>query len=225
MTSVKAWAQQRGYAYRHIGDELFDHVPADIRSKTALQPVVASDLARLVWMQAELASGNDTVIWLDSDVLIAEPEVLQPPNNDFAVGREVWVQADEKRLRCYRKVHNAALLARRGSSVLAYYRHAAEQILRAHRPGHMVPQLVGPKLLTALHNIVPFAVWDDVGMLSPLVARDLLAGSGPAFALFEAQSNGMPAAMNLCRSSVASGQLAGEDMSKLIEQIRQQFVN
>ncbi|MBR9813279.1 hypothetical protein GYB61_05400 [bacterium] len=225
MASVRGWAQSRGYQYRHCGDELFDYLDAELRAKTEAQPVVASDLARLRWMQAVLDAGAEAVIWLDADVFVAAPAALQPPDADFAPGREVWVQGSGKHLRSYRKVHNAALLARRSAPALPYYADAAERILRAHRPGHMVPQLLGPKLLTALHNIAPFEVWNDVGMLSPAVAHDLLSGGGPALDQFEADSGAWPAALNLCRSSVTDRLLTDRNMHDVIEQICQRFVN
>ena len=39
-----------------------------------------------------------------------------------------------------------------------------------------MPQFIGPKLLTAWHNIAAFAVEERVGMLSPLAMMDLLDG-------------------------------------------------
>lgn len=150
---------------------------------------------------------------------------MQLPDGDFAPGREVWVQAHGGGHRTYRKVHNAALLARHGTPVLPYYIRAAEQILRKHRPGHMVPQLIGPKLLTALHNIAAFEVWNDVGMLSPAVAQDLLGGGGPAMEQFLRDAGGWPPALNLCRSSVPGGALSDAQMRSMVEQSRQLFVN
>lgn len=225
MASVEQWASLRGFDYRFCDDALFDWLPAELRRKTAAQPVVASDLARLVWMQATLDDGADAVVWLDADVLVSKPADLMLPSADFAPGREVWVQRDGRNLRSYRKVHNAAMVARRGTPVLPYYRRAAEQILRTHRPGYMVPQLLGPKLLTALHNIAAFEVWESVGMLSPAVARDLLSCGGPALERFLADSGAWPPAINVCRSSVTGGSLAAEDMPRLIEQITQQSVS
>lgn len=225
LASVEHWATRRGYDYRFCDDALFNWLPAELRRKTAAQPVIASDLARLAWMQATLDNGAAAVVWLDADVYVSRPADLDLPSADFAPGREVWVQRDGHGLRSYRKVHNAALLARRGTPVLPYYRRAAEQILRAHRPGYMVPQLLGPKLLTALHNIAPFEVWESVGMLSPAVAGDLLTGGGQALERFMADSGAWPAAINLCRSSVSGGSLAADDMPRLIEQITQQSVS
>ena len=89
----------------------------------------------------------------------------------------------------------------------------------------MVPQLLGPKLLTALHNIAPFDVWTGVGMLSPAVAQDVLAGGGAALDQFVQDSGSWPPALNLCRSSVANGALTDPQMTQLVERSCQRFVN
>ena len=83
----------------------------------------------------------------------------------------------------------------------------------------MVPQLVGPKLLTALHNLAPFDVIDTAGVFSPAVIGDLLAGSGPALAQFLRDSPAPVAAANLCASSVRGGTVTESDMRRVIEQL------
>ena len=37
----------------------------------------------------------------------------------------------------------------------------------------MVNQIVGPKLLSALHNMIGYPLIENVGMLSPLVLQDI----------------------------------------------------
>jgi hypothetical protein len=60
--------------------------------------------------------------------------------------------------------------------------------------------LVGPKLLTALDNMIQLEGSWAVGMASPLVVRDLAAGGGPALDRLRASTPGLPAALNLCAS-------------------------
>ena len=159
--------------------------------------VVAADLARLYWLAQVLEEGYQRVIWCDADVLVFRP--FSPPAADHGFGREVWVQAQRGRLRSYRKIHNAWLMFNAGSAVLPFYLDRAEALLRrAALP--VVPQLVGPKLLTALHNLVGFEVEERAGMLSPLALRDLLAGGGEALRRTVAGHAGPLCALNLCAS-------------------------
>ncbi|MCZ6710486.1 MAG: hypothetical protein O7B25_08995, partial [Gammaproteobacteria bacterium] len=53
--------------------------------------------------------------------------------------------------------------------VLPFLIHATLRIIHQVDPAHLAPQLVGPKLLSALHNIVGFDLIDRVGAFSPLV--------------------------------------------------------
>ncbi|MEQ8859792.1 MAG: hypothetical protein RIC56_14205 [Pseudomonadales bacterium] len=201
LDSVRRWARANGFDYRFDDDVLFESVPVDLRERLRQRPAIAADLARLTALQAALDQGYTTVVWLDADTLIFDPAALRLPEDSYALGREVWVQSVHGRLRAYVKVHNAFLLFRVGNPFLEFYRHAAERIVRAH-DGPMAPQLVGPKLLTAVHNLICCPVAERAGMLSPLVASDLLAGGGAAFELFRAKSVVPPAALNLCASLV-----------------------
>ncbi len=222
MASVQNWAADNGFIYRFEDDALFARLPADIAEKLLhganKHIVVATDLARLYWLRAELESGAETALWLDADTLVCAPENFILPASSFAVGREVWVQqSDDNKLQSYKKVHNAFLLFRQGNPFLSYYLHAAEQIIRQHSGRHMVPQLIGPKLLTALHNVVQCPVVERAGMLSPLVLLDVLQGGGEALRLFLKKSPECPAAVNLCGSSVQSSAVSEAEMLQAIE--------
>jgi hypothetical protein len=127
----------------------------------------------------------------------------------------VWVQASAGRQRAYVKVHNAYLSFDQDNPFLDFYLHAAEQLLRVHQ-GPMVPQLIGPKLLTALHNLVACPVQESAGMLSPLVAADLMAGGGRALDLYRKRSTVLPAAVNLC-ASLTEDDLRGIDLPRCID--------
>lgn len=208
LASVRAWAAQRGFEYRFEDDALLARLPADLRERTAGRPVIAADLARLAACRALLDDGVETVVWLDADTLVIDPDGWQLPDDAYALGREVWVQRDGGRVRDFVKVHNAFLLFRPGNPFLDFYRHAAEHIVRAHR-GPMAPQLVGPKLLTALHSLAGCPVEERAAVLPPAVAHDLLAGGGDALARFRARTVTAPAALNLCASLV--GREIGSD--------------
>lgn len=216
MRSVREWADSRCYSYCFIGDSLFDELPSDLIRKTRTQPVVASDLARLTWLETHLADGADCAVWLDADTWVFDPDHFSIPEGNAAVGRECWIQPDGERWRCYRKAHNAALMFRPGNALLPFYRETAERLLRAYESERVVPQFIGPKLLTALQNASQLPVWEQAGVLSPGLIRNLLDGGGPALNLFRRKSP-IIAAANLCASSVARGELSGSDMQRLID--------
>ena len=221
--SVRSWAQRSGFAYRWVGDELFDRLPAELRNKVASQPVVASDLARLILLEEVLDEGFARAVWVDADVLVLEPERLALPAADARFGREVWSQEGAQgKLKVYRKIHNAILAFAANEPVLPFYRMSAARILDRYdaASGPMVPQLIGPKLITLLHNAIGFDVLEAVGMLSPLVAEDVLAGGGPALERFLRESAEPPAALNLCGSSVADQARSEARMNLLVDHLQ-----
>ena len=200
LDSVSEWADSRGYAYRFLDDELFTPLDADLIEKTARQPVITADLARLAWLRDGLESGYESVVWCDADFLVFRPDRFHLPDTDCALGRETWVQRDTQgRLRVYPKVHNAFLMFRRGNHLLDFYRATAERLVRLNTGG-MPPQYVGPKLLSALHNIAQLPVLETAGMLSPIVLEDIAAGGGEALELFRRKSPQPICAANLSAS-------------------------
>jgi len=195
--SVKAWAAALGADYQLIHDELFDYVPADLLAKAGDQRVIATDIARLGWMKEVLNGGCHRVIWCDADLLVFRH--FYPLDTSHAFGREVWVQLKNGRPRAYRKIHNAYMSFTADSPVLDFYLESATRLLTAAKMP-VVPQFLGPKLLTALHNIVGFTVEERVGMLSPLALQALLAGGGIAFDMTEKGHADDLCALNLSAS-------------------------
>jgi hypothetical protein len=219
LQTVRDWSESHGFTYSYIGDELFDVIPAELMVKIRSQTVIASDLARLRALQAGLMEGYDTVLWLDADFLIFDPARFVLPDECCAVGREVWVQQDSSgKLRVYKKVHNAFLLFRQGNSLLDFYADTAERLLRQNE-GSMPSQFIGPKLLTALHNVANLPVMESAGMLSPLVAKDMIQGQGPALELFINNSPHPVAAANLCSSSIERNELTEAEMDQLLDML------
>ncbi|MDH5737358.1 MAG: hypothetical protein OEZ23_03560 [Gammaproteobacteria bacterium] len=217
MASVKSWASTNGYDYRFMDDELFHPMPPKLMKKTSAQIVIATDLARLMQIRSALQETYEAVVWLDADFFIFKPEGFVLPETDVALGREVWVQgAEGGKLKVYKKVHNAFLYFRRGNTFLDFYIETATRLLTSHQ-GSVPPQFIGPKLLTALHNIVQFPVFESAGVLSPLVIRDLLAGEGPALTLFLRHSTELLNGANLCASSVTNGYVTDLQMHQLLE--------
>jgi hypothetical protein len=208
---VSDWCALNSYEYRFLGDELFEGVPGVLLEKTQDQVVIASDLARLRVLQDALNEGYQAVVWLDADFLIFNAAAFVLPDSPYAVGREVWVQQDNNdKLRVYNKVHNAFLMFRQGNSFLDFYAETAQRLL-ARNQGMVPPQFIGPKLLTALHNVAVLPVLETAGMLSPLVIKDMLQGEGAAMDLFVAHSPQPIAAANLCISSCRNNEVSNKD--------------
>lgn len=208
--SVRSWAQVRGYDYRFLGDEIFEIVPAWYRAKTVGRLQIQADLARLLLIRDALEQGYDRAVWVDADCLIFDPDALEIDGVDdsCAFGRELWVAPDGKgRLKTWRSLHNAVCLFRRGDPVLPFLIRATGRIIAQADPDRIAPQMVGPKLLTALEAMGGFARLDRAGAFSPPVIDDLAAGGGPALALLRAalSKDGLPppAAANLCASLCA----------------------
>ncbi|MEM8766156.1 MAG: hypothetical protein AAGE43_01830 [Pseudomonadota bacterium] len=232
---MRRWASVHGFDYQFLGDELFAELSPELWAKTRKQPVVAADLARLLMLEKLLAEGAERVVWIDADVLVLDAETFALKDADALFGREVWVQRSGSRLKTYRKIHNAFMAFRAGDPVLPFYRFSAERILRAYEPiaageasgenevlrevPTLPPQLIGPKLLTHLHNAIGFDVQENAAMLPPLVSRELLTEPGAACAAFAAESAVAPLAVNLCGSAAASGELDHDDVSRLVARL------
>jgi len=217
LESVRGWAAGRGYRYRFEDDRMLRRLDPELLARTAERPTVAADLGRLAALQSALAEGFETVIWLDADTLVFDPERLELPDDAYALGREVWVEPAAAAVKTRVKVHNAFLMFRAGNPFLDFYRHAGELIVRRHE-GPMVPQLVGPKLLAALHNLIRCPVLEEAAVLSPAVAADLLAGGGARLDAFRAHSPAPPAAVNLCASLSGGGGGSGH-MVEVIDRL------
>ncbi|MEO0437046.1 MAG: hypothetical protein AAF098_09075 [Pseudomonadota bacterium] len=197
LKSVRQWSKGLNYAYRFENNEFFDRIPTALKSKYQSHMLLLSDLARLLWLREALDEGFDSAIWCDADLLIFDNFVPTSVRESF--GRECWVQQQGSRLRSYKKVHNAWLCFHRSSPLLSFYIDRALCLLE-HATPPLVPQFLGPKLLTAWHNIVPFNVEEQVGMLSPLCARDLLCGGNKSLELLRAGHSAPIKALNLAAS-------------------------
>ena len=216
LESVRRWCELNHFEYQYLNDELFDYMPEDMCEKVIDQKVIASDLARLYVLQDSLSKGFDTAVWIDADFLIFDPVNFILPDESYAVGREVWVQRDKQgKLKVYKKVHNAFLMFRKSNSFLGFYTESAERLLRQNQGG-VPPQFIGPKLLTALHNVAQLRVMESAGMLSPLVINDIVQGGGGALQHFVKYSDYPIAGANLCTSSREREELTCAEMEQLI---------
>jgi len=203
LESVRAWCNQQNYEYILIGDEIFSLIPDWYWEKTCHQKVIATDLGRLLLAQTFLQNGYDRAIWFDADVLIFAPELLTIPiTQEYAFGKEVWVQYKNNQLKAYPKVHNAVSIFCQKNSFLDFYIHACQRIINNFQGTKMVPQLVGPKFLSLLHNTMQLPLIEEVAMFSPLVLQDILNGGGEALKLHKNSQKSPMYAANLSASYV-----------------------
>ena len=232
LTSVESWAAQANYSYRFIGDELFDQVPDWYMRKVAGRMPIASDLGRLLWIKNLLDEGEaDTVVWLDADVLVFAPALLKiAPVSSCVFGQELWIQKNlskrsaksgEKPRRqkgnwqARKNVHNALAAFRKGCPMLPFLIEVIQRMMHRVDANFIAPQMMGPKLLSNLHNLADFELMPSVGALSPEVILNLAgkqakheetsvensqgAGQGALQALLVKQTEPLLAA-NLCSS-------------------------
>lgn len=206
LESVRNWSEQKGWEYALIGDEIFSLLPDWYWEKTCHQKVIATDLGRLLLAKTFLQEGYDRAIWLDADVLVFAPKKLKIPiTEEYAFGKEVWVQYKNQKLKAYPKVHNAICVFCQNNSFLDFYIHACQRIIKNFQGTQMVPQLVGPKFLSLLHNTMQLPLIPEVAMFSPLVLEDILKGGGKALALHQKNQKSPIYAANLSASCVNQG--------------------
>jgi len=221
LESVRAWSTCAGYDYQFTGDEMLQRVPSLWREKTAHHSQIAADLGRLYLLREALENGADQAVWIDADVLVFNPEdMTMEAESAFAFGRELWVEEAGRSHHVRRNVHNAMMIMKPGNPVLEFYIHAAERILdrlaASDGPAQVPAQIIGPKLLGALHNFADFPLLDDVAMISPAVLNDIAAGGGAALNALISALPVRPGAVNLSASLIDDDSIA----RRAIEQLR-----
>jgi hypothetical protein len=203
LKSLRRWAGAEGFAYRLYGDEVFELVEPALAAKTGGRLQMLTDLARLTLARDLLErEGWERVIYADADFLVWRAEALAPLASErgAAFGQEFWVQREGAKLKLHRNVHNAFMLFERGGSVLPFYEEIARSLL-ARLEGGVLPQFLGPKLLSALQGPAAFALLPQAGALSPDVAADILGeGDGRALARMRESLPAPLGGANLCAS-------------------------
>ena len=201
MTSVADWSQRQGYSYRCIGDELFDWVPPGLRTKLKNRTPILADLARLRWIESELATRGGLMVWIDADTLVLDPTWRVPDSEHAFFGEECWVQPTaEGGWRAYQSPHNAFMGFTAVSPVLGFLAYLSESIIERADAAHIAPQMVGPKLLKALNNLAQFTLVPETGAVSPELLAEWMGDAGPATACYEQATRTPLALVNLCSS-------------------------
>ncbi len=199
MASVRAWAAAQGHDYQFQGDAILDLCGPSYLAAAGGNMRTITNLARLEWIRAALASGYQRAIWLDADTFVFDPDRFSlDVRSGYACGMEVWVDPNEGRPIVRHGVHNAALVFAGPhpdlDRMIDLIRHIA-----ATRPIETSWQ-VGVRLLTGLHAGLRFPLLTNVGMLGPATVRAVATGRADLPRLL-ARENGYPIrAANLCWS-------------------------
>lgn len=201
MSSVAVWSQQHGYSYHCIGDELFNWVTPELRTKLHDRTPILADLARLRWIESELAARDGLVVWIDADTLVVDPIWRVPDSTHTFFGEECWVQPTvEGSWRAYQSPHNAFMGFTSASPVLGFLAYLSESIIERADAAHIAPQMVGPKLLKALNNLAQFTLVPEAGAVSPELLAEWVGEAGPATACYGRTTRVPLALVNLCSS-------------------------
>ena len=205
MTSVADWSEQQEYSYHCISDELFDWVTPELRTKLHDRRPILADLARLRWIEAELAARGGLVVWIDADTLVVDPDWCVPDSENTIFGEECWVQPTaEGAWRAYQSPHNAFMGFTAASPVLGFLAYLSESIIERADAAHIAPQMVGPKLLKALNNLAQFTLVPEAGAVNPELLAEWVGEAGPATACYERATRPPLALVNLCSSLTLS---------------------
>ena len=207
MTSVADWCQRQGYHYHRIGDELFDWVTPELRDKLNGRTPILADLARLRWIESELAARAGLVVWIDADTVVVDPNWRVPDSTHTFFGEECWVQPTiEGTWRAYQSPHNAFMGFTAASPVLGFLAYLSESIIERADAAHIAPQMVGPKLLKALNNLAQFTLVPEAGAVSPELLAEWVGEAGPAAACYGRTTRVPLALVNLCSSLTHTGE-------------------
>ena len=205
MASVTDWSQQQGYHYHCIGDKLFDWVTPGLRAKLQDRKPILADLARLRWIESELAVRGGLVVWIDADTLVVDPTWNMPDGTHTFFGEEYWVQPTaEGAWRAFQCPHNAFMGFTAASPVLGFLAYLSESIIERADAAHISPQMVGPKLLKTLNNLAQFTLVPEAGAVSPELLAEWVGEAGLAAACYEQAARAPLALVNLCSSLIHS---------------------
>lgn len=78
--SVEQWAASNSVDYKFYDDQLFDFVPDRLRRKFRNQILPITDIARVLVVR-QLQNQYRTVMWIDSDVIVFDPNNFTIPTN------------------------------------------------------------------------------------------------------------------------------------------------
>ena len=155
----------------------------------------------------------DSFVFARNDLAIDLPASCQ-------FGQELWLQPDGAGARLHRNVHNAYCAFRPGCVVLPFLIHSVERLVERADGGRIAPQMVGPKLLSSLHNTVGFDLERRIGAISPMLADEICGAPGPALTKLQANLTAPLLAANLCASLQWSNESLMQRLMDVLEGFR-----
>ena len=199
--SVQSWSANHRYDYAFLGDDIFHFNPPWFDIKVHDRLPIRSDLSRLLYTQSALHQ-YERVVWMDIDCFVFAPDHLILKNEPYTFGQERWIQPHPKKgWKIYNNVCNAFFQFQRKNPFLLFYIETAKKMIQRVDKNHIAPQMIGPKLLTALHNIAQLSTTTMIGSASPWLIQECAQGGGPLVQHVEKSIVKTPcAALNLCNS-------------------------
>jgi hypothetical protein len=218
--TVREWTDAKGYDYRLIGDELFEGTPPAIARK-APSVLPLTDLGRLLWTQRYLKEGYERVAWIDSDVVIFDPENFSiDSDSKHLVCREVMAKLDGGKLITTSAVNPTITVFQAGSPLLDKWIDKALKI--GERAKTLAPTAFGRDLLDSFTGR-EFPAIKNVGHFSITILYEIAGEPLPIGLPGERvapmmRAAGIPfAAANLCGHHKTSPALYLKVVERLME--------
>jgi hypothetical protein len=178
MTSVRRWADERGYVYRFFDDSFFDLVPPELRERASIHKCVLADYARLVAAKNILREGFDRAIWLDADALIFAPAAFEVPlSTGYAFCREVWLDRTVMgRPQFKLTVNNAISVFCRDEAIIDFYLDCARATLSSTKTLDALS--IGTDFLIRLRRAREFPLVTSMGIFGAEMAYRYMVNDG-----------------------------------------------
>ncbi len=200
MASVRLWALDNGWQYELLDDSLFAFAPEWARLRCCGNLYAVTDICRLEWLRNRLDNGYERAIWVDADVLVFAPELLDvTTRNGYAFARELFLHVGiGGRITQIEGVNNSLMVFERNQAMLDMYYDACLGRLRHIPPGPVPRTALGPALLTSMAHESPLDTMNGVGQFSVSIMRQIAAGGGYLTSMCEQLPPGPLGAANLC---------------------------
>jgi hypothetical protein len=143
---------------------------------------------------------------VDADVLVFAPQRFVVDDRwSFALCHEIRIApGNDHRVRTVEGVNNCVSLYRRGNPFLQFQIFACQSIVaNASRPIGFLD--AGTRPLTGLSRHVPLPLLTTVGLFTPRILEDIVAGGGEFLRAHADARKGPVYAANLCHSATLPG--------------------
>ena len=154
------------------------------------------------------------------DTLIID-ESWQPSETEHSrFGEECWLQRDKSGgLEVRRQPHNAFMIFLQESPVLSFLIHTIESMIKRVDSDHIAPQMVGPKLLKALHSLAHFDLEPEAGAMSPVLLDAVRRADMQIIEFFRERNAPAPKCLNLCASLIDDSDVDVQDIRQRVARL------